>query len=255
MSTLRKPWAIFLLVSIVLSVYYQYVDKSGGLFAVISFGRVFAIGLALWLYRDTRAAGFLRWFFGASLLFAIGDTLAYNYQFFFGQDLPFPSAGEPFYLLYYPLILCGLMAMMRREGFTNARAYETFAVVILSTFLQWALVTGPLTDDSNSAVSVLYPLFDVLMIYCVARLFTVTRNNPALIMLVASALVLFMADCLYAWVTVRAGYSTPGDLDILWLVSYALMGAAALHPSIYTFKQQLGEGYELTSVLKPEDLE
>ena len=45
-------------------------------------------------------------------LFITGDVLAYNYEKIFGSELPFPAISDVAYLLVYPCLIAGTVAML-----------------------------------------------------------------------------------------------------------------------------------------------
>ena len=55
------------------------------------------------------------------LLFWLGDIYTYSYPKLFGADVPFPSLGDAMYLAVYPVLMIGLLVLVRRR---NQRATD-----------------------------------------------------------------------------------------------------------------------------------
>ena len=57
------------------------------------------------------------WCFAAGLLlFWLGDLYTYSYPKLFGADVPFPSPGDAIYLSVYPVLMLGLVILVRRRN-------------------------------------------------------------------------------------------------------------------------------------------
>ena len=50
------------------------------------------------------------------LFFVTGDVLSYNYEKFFGQELPYPAISDAFYLAVYPCLVAGILLIIRRRS-------------------------------------------------------------------------------------------------------------------------------------------
>ena len=89
--------------------------NSGAVFNVIGGSTV--VALLVGARRNARGHR-LPWYLFAlgQALFVTGDVLAYNYQRFFGKPLPFPSIADPFYLAFYPLLIAGLLLLIRKRN-------------------------------------------------------------------------------------------------------------------------------------------
>jgi hypothetical protein len=105
----RYAWAAYLIAMSGLGLLYLTLKvtpfHSGPVFNVLGFSSVVAIVAAIWMHRAAR----LPWALiaGGLTTFVAGDVLAYNYERLFGQQLPFPSIADGFYLATYPLLVAG----------------------------------------------------------------------------------------------------------------------------------------------------
>jgi diguanylate cyclase (GGDEF)-like protein len=171
-------------------------------------------------------------------LSVLGDA-TWTYFVQFRHEEPYPSIADAVYLAGYPLMAAGLLILIRsraagrdRDGLIDA----SMATVGLA-LLTWVLVIRPLTTDASLALSELsvslsYPLVDVLLLAMVFRLLTTPGSRTASFRLLVGAMLLVLgSDIAFAMVTAVGEY-TGGLMDVAWLLSYVLWGAAALHPSM-----------------------
>src|SRR5262249_30557407 len=91
---------------------------------------------------------------------------------------------------------------------------------------------NPSLTLEEKAISVAYPLFDVLVLAMIARLLATVRLTPAVALLGLGAGGLLVGDVLYGLSQLSSGWTTAGFPDLLWIAFYACWGAAALHPSM-----------------------
>lgn len=222
-------WIVFLVGCLVSTVYYEMVDNSGILFTVLSCARVPAAALGYLMYPRLRCL--LKWLFLAVSVFAAGDLLAYNWPELFGTAYPFPSIADIPYLIFYPIFGYGILTQLKRWG-VSLDFYPLLPVALCIAFVLtfWiAFESIPIT--LGLVVSALYPIGDILLLYCIWRMREVVSCTASALLMKSIGL-LVVADIAYSWVTIHGTYQPPGALDWLWLVSYALMGAATLHPSM-----------------------
>ena len=188
-------------------------------------------------HRPERVAPWLLMAFGQAL-FVAGD-LVWNWYEIIGED-PFPSIADVLYLAGYPFIALGLLQLIRRRlgggdrgGLVDA-AILTTAVAILSwTFLIQPQVVATDLDPLSLAISLAYPLADLLLIGVAMGLLTTPGARTVSFRLLGASLVLLLvADQIYALQTLEGSYVSGGWIDSLYLMAYLLFGASALHPSM-----------------------
>ena len=93
-----------------------------------------------------------------------------------GGELPFPSLADVGYLLFYPLMLAALVALVRSQmrGLAWSVLLDSAVGAIGSAAILTALLAPVLTsavDESEvlaTAVAVAYPVFDLLLVAAVA---------------------------------------------------------------------------------------
>jgi len=91
-------------------------------------------------------------------------------------------------------------------------------------------------------MSIAYPVGDVLLLATALRIsMGASKRPPAYLLLAGGIVLLLVADSAY-FVAVHAGsYVSGGIIDLGWLASYVLFGAAALHPSMKTLSIPVSE--------------
>jgi len=182
----------------------------------------------------------LPWYLMAAgqALFVAGDVL-WNYYDAIGES-PFPSAADVLYLAGYPFIAVGLLLLIRRRigdgdrgGILDA-AILTTAVAILSwTFFIQPLVASSDLDPLSLAISLAYPVTDLLLIGVALGLLTTPgARTPSFRALMLSLVALLVADQIYAVQNLDGTYLAGGWLDSIYLIAYLLFGVAAAHPSM-----------------------
>jgi diguanylate cyclase (GGDEF)-like protein/PAS domain S-box-containing protein len=173
-------------------------------------------------------------------LFVASDVLAYNYERLFGSAMPFPSVADPFHLAFYPFLVIGMLLLIRERGENRDRSglIDALIVTLALATLLWVYLIAPYADNHTLSLlgkltSIAYPTMDILVLGVVARVAAGNhRREPAFAFLLSGAVVLLLSDGIYGWKLLDGGHSTGGVLDIGWGIYYALLGTAALHPSM-----------------------
>ncbi len=183
-------------------------------------------------------------------LFVAGDVITYNYERFFGTELPYPSIGDVFYLSVYPCLLAGMLLLMRRRnpGRDRDSMIDSLIVAVGVGVLSWVFLIAPYSHDSSltslqKLVSMGYPLFDLMLITGAIRLAVGGgRRSGAFYLVLAAVLALFVTDAIYGWYGLHGGYDNQtGYLEGGWAAFYLLLGAAALHPASKLFSERSTE--------------
>jgi diguanylate cyclase (GGDEF)-like protein/PAS domain S-box-containing protein len=242
-DTLRRyAWLAYLAGAAVLTALYLTaapLKGSGPVMNVLGISPVVAILCAVRLHNPEARAPWL-WFAGGFALFWAGDLYTYSYPKVFGADVPFPSPGDALYVLVYPVLMVGLLLVVRRRA---ARSTERGAIdaAILTIGLavpSWISLIAPYLHDGSlgtlpKLVSVAYPLGDVLLLAAALRLALDGGKRGVSFHLMASSILLLLAtDFAYGLMTLHGTYDGQLWLDLGWIGFYVLWGAAALHPSM-----------------------
>jgi PAS domain S-box-containing protein len=166
-------------------------------------------------------------------LFAVGDVV-YNL---------FPDAGSPswpdaLYLVGDALLIVSIGWLIASCGRIRDLSANLDAglLALIAGICGWAfLVPGGIPDGSTAArlVNVAYPVADLVLLALILRaLFLRGKRSTSYWLLLAAVLPLFLADAGKIIPTVTASYQPGGWLGTSWLLSYVLLAAAAIHPSM-----------------------
>jgi signal transduction histidine kinase len=198
------------------------------------------IGIRL---QQPRAAGAWYLIAAGQLLFVAGDVIWAVFEFGLHTE-PFPSVADILYLAGYPVLAAGLLRLVRihlRGGDLGA-LIDASIITIGAGLLAWVFLIDPYVDDHTLsglelAISVAYPLSDILILG-VGIALAVGPTARALVyrLLMASLVGLLGADVVYGFQLLGSGYEV-GLIDVGWLLSYVLVGGAALHPSVRTLSE------------------
>jgi diguanylate cyclase (GGDEF)-like protein len=225
---------------VVATVAYFFMPDATGLvlYDLIGASAVVAILVGLRRYRPVRPLSW--WCFAAGQAsFVIGDVIYNGYAAQNGGEVPFPSSADLFYVLGYPILAVGLLIMIRgrSRGVDVAGNIDAAIVATGLTLLSWTFFVKPVALDASillieRAVTVGYPVGDVLLLAMTARLLAGSRARSVAFWLLGVALALLLiADVGFAALNLFHIFEA-GPLDAFWMLSYVLWGAAALHPSM-----------------------
>ncbi|MDQ3752738.1 MAG: EAL domain-containing protein [Actinomycetota bacterium] len=200
--------------------------------------------------RFNRPRNPLSWYlfaFGLTLT-TLGDSI-FTIHEIREVSFSFPSIADVFYLLGYPFIVAGLLAMVRSRSPGGDRASLTDAAIIATGLglLGWIYLIIPYTAFPDQTLaeqvtSVAYPLMDLVLLSAAVRLaVTPGAREPMIKVLPLSVLIYMATDVAYA-VLVLSGKYMPGSLiDAGWLLAFAGWGIVALHPSMRKLTEPVPE--------------
>jgi diguanylate cyclase (GGDEF)-like protein len=176
--------------------------------------------------------------FAAGQLTWVAGDVTYEYYEYILHQSPYPSVADVFYLSAYPILIVGLLVLLRGQARRDVAGLVDAAIVATGLGLVfWVFVVQPIAADSTTGVlqrtiSVAYPAADALLLAMLARLFLSSGRLTASSRLLAVAgVLLLVADVSFAVLTLYSGYDG-GIVDAAWLMSYVAWAAAALHPSM-----------------------
>jgi len=166
----------------------------------------------------------------SQLLMALGDFVYDN------LTSRYPGPADALYLFGVALLILGVLLLSRDSiGPRSTAAHLDALVVTLGLGIAaWVLIfTGPAGGTLlGRAVTVAYPAADLLLVGALVRLlFVQGRRTSSYWLLVASVVPLLVADGAWVLPSLDGTYAASWP-DAGWLVSYVLLAAAALHPSM-----------------------
>ncbi len=201
--------------------------------------RISAGVVAVVVVRRLAPARSRAWYlFGVGeILFGLGDV-TWDIIASFGGE-PFPSVADVCYVGGYACIIYGLLKLIRLCTGNELPALVDAGVAAAGVgMILWIAVFGPAFEDSSgnvlaTAVSVSYPIMDLLLLVVAARLaMGGTRRTGCHYLLLAGVLLLIAADVGFSLAESGSGYERGSILDLFWLASSVFWTAAMLHPSM-----------------------
>jgi diguanylate cyclase (GGDEF)-like protein len=167
-----------------------------------------------------------------------GDSFWNAYRWITGNEAPFPSGADVFYLLaYLPLLLA--IALLVRGGRPRASDLVDASIVGLAAGLVvWFAAIAPSAAAHHSstltgAITVIYPTMDYLLLLGVVQLaFVGGLRNTALRWATAAFATVLVTDIIYARMRVDASFTATSYVNIGYFAFYVLLGAAALSPAV-----------------------
>jgi diguanylate cyclase (GGDEF)-like protein len=205
---------------------------------LLSASVVFAIAVGV---TRNRPPSVLPWYLFAAAMapYAAADTIWGLYQVR-DAEVPFPGVADMLYLGSYLLFAAGLVTLARQqEGRLHWAGLLDAGIVTLGFgILSWAFIIAPYLRSELSAwplaVSVAYPVTDLVLLSVAARLmFTTGTRTPSFLLFTGWLVVLLVADGLYYGTLASTGTAIAEDVsEVGWMVSSLLLGAAALHSSV-----------------------
>lgn len=192
--------------------------------------------------RLNRPAHALFWYLLAlaNLSFSAGEVVQVVQTQFLHLDNPFPSVADGFYLAEFVLYAAGVLGFIRWRTARQDRAGLLDALILTMglALLAWIYLILPyaLNPDLGwfqKAVSIAYPLGDVVVLALLLRLLTPRGGNSRSLQLLAVGTVgILVSDTLYGLIQLHGGWHIGTGVDLGWAAFYTAWGAAALHPSM-----------------------
>ncbi len=171
----------------------------------------------------------------ASVFYLAGDVAQTIYEL--SGPLPFPSVADGFYLLFYPLILCGLLRFPggRRDLGARVRLMLDLAIVAIGgAAVVMYVVLGPTVaqsgpDPLQSGISIAYPVGDMVLLVGLGSVLlrrTAVSSARALQFFAGGLLFFVAADLVYGYIQLHSTYQGGDPVDSLWMIAIALFAVA-----------------------------
>ena len=203
--------------------------------------------------RRRRLIGAAAWylFAGGVFLNASGILVAWIGTRMYGEGaLGSPALPDIFWLGLYPCLITGMGLLVRRMTTRRDRTplVDTTTITTGLALVSWVFVIRPLASDPTLSVLarmdlIAYPIGDVIVLALMVRLLLGgAKRNPAFVLLFASFLCFLGADIGWAIVnqlTLHPDLLLQRLLEMISLMAYILVGAAALHPSVVDMAHRL----------------
>lgn len=250
-------WRLYGTAGIVSTCAYMLLSGTaeGLIYDLLGISAVVAIMVGLRMNHERRSRPWYALALG-NLLFVTGHVIWNFYDTVF-DAAGFPSVADGFYLAAYPMIAMGLLLLIRRRapGKDRASLLDAALITLATGAVAWTFLMGPYVHDpsltiAEQAVWVVYPMMDVLLVAVAVRLMVIpARRTIPLQLLIGSLVFLLVGDAAHGATKLLGIAERGGPVDTIALVSYVLLGCAALHPSVRSVsvrpavrKTELGNG-------------
>jgi diguanylate cyclase (GGDEF)-like protein len=220
----------------------SYLTLNAGTPEAVVYLAVAAIGVAMSVAGACLVRGSRRrvWVIMAvgQVLYLAGDVLWVIYEQVLHIE-PYPSVADAFYLARYPLLMMGLMWLIRgrrrgrdRAAFLDAAIISTGFAVIGGVFVIAPAAAGGGESLLSQIVAGAYPVGDLLLLAALIRLFTSGAARSLSFWSLVGGLAITMAVDIQYVLSVVSGVWFPLWINIGWLLGYLLIGFSAMHPSV-----------------------
>lgn len=174
----------------------------------------------------------------------------------------YPTPADAFYLAIYPCVAIGLLKIVRSRhpGLGPIKLIDATTLTVGMGLLCWVYLIKPSAGPTDSLlariVNVSYPVGDLVLLAILARVLVAGGWRTPVVRLVLGSLIGFLIGDLSWSLINQMGWGTDnfaqGVLNEPFVAAYALVGAAALHPSareLETKAQQTGERVSRTLLM------
>ena len=177
----------------------------------------------------------------AILAYTLGDITWAILELGLGEP-PFPSLADAFYLLFYPLLLAGVLGLPEKpstRGEQITQVLDAGIVMVATSLVFWNFLIGPLVASNadypilEQAILLAYPVGDLVLLWSLLRLIyrrldRPEQNEVPTFLLAASIAVTIVADSIYSYQAFIGTYVSGSPLDIGWRASVLLTGLAGI---------------------------
>jgi diguanylate cyclase (GGDEF)-like protein len=245
----KWAWAAYLACGVVVVIAY-YVALSLGapaivrvlLYTAVSTSSAVVVLYACYRYRPKPLAPWLFLGFG-EVIYAAADTSFYVRHYIAG-DPGYPALADVLYLSHYPLVVVGLVLLirLRTPGRDLPGLLDAALIGVVAGMLSWLYLLAPTVQTQVPTLaklaSLAYPMMDLAMFAVAMRLILGAGRRPtAFYLLSANLLAFFVADSIYVLQQLTGTYAAGNFLDAVWLAGNLALGAAALHPTMRTVSE------------------
>jgi diguanylate cyclase (GGDEF)-like protein/PAS domain S-box-containing protein len=237
-----RLWHTYLTLGVALTVvYYLLPSETADLvvWPIIGWSSVIAVVVGVAVNRPDQR---LAWYLLAAgvAMQVIGDSLYSIRTFVQGSEVELASYIDLPYLAMYPLVITGVVLLIRRRTSGRDRSSVIDAAIITASLglLSWVLIIAPNVRNGDlgaleKLISLAYPIGDIALLATAARLAVGGgRRTIAFWLLTASVVPMVGADALYGYLSIAGIYPEHSFIEAGWIAFYIGWGAAALHPSM-----------------------
>jgi hypothetical protein len=191
--------------------------------------------------------------FSLALLFQFFGQLTFAYySFYLGIDNPYPSLMEVFYFGSLPIYILAIWYLARSTGtLGSVRVFKrNWVPAILIPFIMVCLayylfIYGYDYSDTTPLIVFLdfgYPLLQAIQVSLAVVTYLVSAKilggvlKKPILLTIAALVVQYIADVVYTVRTFNETWQSAGVSDLLYLISYFMMGFALYHYLVSYYK-------------------
>lgn len=239
-----RTWLHYLLVGAALTLAYYALPAEGAwgvarvaLYCAISASVAPAVFVGLVRHKP---CNWLPWLLigVGQLVYAVGDACFYSTHYLL-RDTAFPAVADAFYLAHHPIIVVGVILLIRQRspGRDLPSMIDASVLAVVGAMLSWLYLIEPRVQTDSTLLitfaSLAYPVMDLVLLAVALRLLLAPGRRPlAFGLLTINLLVFFAADTTYIFQRLNDIYVAGNFLDAIWLSGLLALGAAGLHPTM-----------------------
>jgi GAF domain-containing protein len=171
------------------------------------------------------------------ILFVVGDILYAALDL--TLEITFPSIPDFLYLAFYPLVFLGLITIPSQLSDPAQRktwVLDLGIIITGFTAILWYFIIAPTAASAGETwvarlVAGSYPVMDILLLASIATLLFrrgEINTRRSLYVLGVGLIIYVFADIAYARLVLQNAYQSGSWVDVIWTVSYFMIGLAAL---------------------------
>ncbi|MEV1290062.1 response regulator [Micromonospora sp. NPDC049679] len=158
----------------------------------------------------------------------------YLYPVAASRELRWPSVADALFLLSYAVTALSLILLARRNGADRRALLDASILATVAAVIMWMVVAEPAAARASGPmdrlVTTAHPFIGVVLLgAAVALAFTVHRSPRSLLILLWAVLHL-VGDTVFDTQVLNGSFRLGSPMVAWWLVSFALLSAAALNP-------------------------
>ena len=169
-------------------------------------------------------------------LVVLGWTLWLLLPHVLSSTLRGPDAGDAFFVGAYAIQVVVVAGLSRANGADRSSVLDAAVLGTSTGVVMWTLVLGPAAEAhavplAARLVSLAYPLLDVLLLAAAVPLVLARTRTTRSLLLLGWVVTQLAGDVVHARQVASGGLDGAALAALLFVASYGLLAAAALHPS------------------------
>ncbi|MGH8890739.1 MAG: diguanylate cyclase domain-containing protein [Acidothermaceae bacterium] len=253
--SLLPAWQLYLILWAVPAVLAPFFLTSqwshAGLDVAIAYGSAAA---CYWRFRSGRGVPVAWLWIAAGVALNASGGIAESISVQVLKSDAYPTLADAFYLAIYPCVAVGLLIIVRSRNPLSGpvKLIDASTLTVGMGLLCWIYLIKPNAGVADSVlartVNISYPVGDLVLLAILARVLVAQGwRTPTVRLLLAMLTSFLVGDVMWAIIN-QMGWATDNQTQALvnevFVAAYALLGAAALHPSARELDTQQGDASE-----------